>query len=79
MTDTEIRAILIRDLSHIINRLPNGLLHRLLADAQFFEDWNLKKKRARGSARMNQYRSTVNQMEDQYWRKINREGSSHLH
>lgn len=37
-------------------RLPNGLLHRLVLDAEFFHDWNMGKKKARASARLAQYK-----------------------
>jgi hypothetical protein len=76
MTEVEIRKDLIRKITLILYRLPNGLLHRLLADAEFFEAWNLKKKRARGSSRMLQHKAAVARLEERYWSRINREGAS---
>ena len=78
MTDLEVWGDLIRKLKVIIERLPNGLLHRLLNDAEFFEDWNMSKKRARGSSRMAQHKATLAQIEEVYWKKINRPGSSRV-
>lgn len=56
----------------IAERLPNGLLHRLVDDAQFFHDWNMKKRRARASARLAQYRAWEVKAEDRYWKQVNR-------
>lgn len=70
LTPEEVRLDLIRRLTQIIHRLPNGLLLRLLADAQFFEDWNLKKKTARGSSRMAQHRALVQRLEERYWKEV---------
>jgi hypothetical protein len=61
---------LLQRLDRIAGRLPNGLLHRLVDDAQFFHEWNLGKKRARGSARMAQYRARVEKAEERYWRSV---------
>lgn len=52
--DNELRSKLLARLTRIAERLPNGLLHRLVEDAQFFYDWNLKKKKARKSSRLAQ-------------------------
>jgi hypothetical protein len=52
---SELRARLLKQLNQLAERLPNGLLHRLVEDAQFFYDWNLKKKKARSSSRLSRY------------------------
>jgi hypothetical protein len=52
---SELRARLLKRLNLLAERLPNGLLHRLVEDAQFFYDWNLKKKKARSSSRLSRY------------------------
>jgi len=54
----------------IAEKLPNGLLERLIGDAQFFEDWNLSKKRARKSGRFKQFQAWQQKAEDKYWRSI---------
>jgi hypothetical protein len=56
----------------VAERLPNGLLHRLVDDAQFFSDWNLRKKRARASARLAQHRAWEAKAEERYWRGVRR-------
>lgn len=56
----------------IAERLPNGLLQRLVNDAQFFHDWNMKKRRARASARLAQQRAWEVKAEEKYWRGLNR-------
>lgn len=66
----EIRALLLGRLMRIAERLPNGLLTRLVSDAQFFYDWNLKKKSARKSARLTQYKALQNKQEEAYWKEI---------
>jgi hypothetical protein len=48
------------------------LLQRLVDDAQFFEDWNLRKRRARASARLTQYKGWEAKAEERYWREIRR-------
>ena len=53
-SDNELRSKLLARLTRIAERLPNGLLHRLVEDAQFFYDWNLNKKKARKSSRLSQ-------------------------
>lgn len=53
---SELRARLLKRLTHLAERLPNGLLYRLVEDAQFFYDWNLKKKKARSSSRLSRYK-----------------------
>jgi hypothetical protein len=56
----------------IAERLPNGLLHRLVDDAAFFHDWNLRKRRARASARLAQHRAWEGKAEERYWRSVQR-------
>jgi hypothetical protein len=57
-------------LVRIAERLPNGLLQRLVDDAQFFSDWNLRKKRARASARLAQFHSWQDKAEDKRWKSL---------
>lgn len=71
-TPAEIRAQYLRRLAKIAERLPNGLLHRLVEDAEFFHNWNLRKKGARSSARIAQHKAWEQKAEDVYWRKLNR-------
>ncbi|MFO0005064.1 MAG: hypothetical protein ACK559_28445 [bacterium] len=52
--------------------MPNGLLQRLVDDAQFFHDWNLRKHRARASARLAQFQAWKGKAEDRYWKTLNR-------
>jgi len=59
-------------LIRIAERLPNGLLQRLVADAQFFNDWNLRKRRARASARLAQLEAWKGKAEEKYWRSVRR-------
>jgi hypothetical protein len=54
----------------IAERLPNGLLQRLVEDAQFFHDWNLRKKRARASARLSQFKAWEQKADDKYWKQL---------
>jgi hypothetical protein len=70
MTESELRADLLARLARIASRLPNGLLHRLVEDAQFFYDWNLKKKGARRSSRIAQARLNADKAEANYWRSV---------
>lgn len=63
---------MLRRLQHVAERLPNGLLHRLVEDAVFFSDWNLCKKRARASARLSQHRAWEAKAEERYWREVRR-------
>lgn len=71
MTDAELRSRLLDRLSQLASRLPNGLLHRLVEDAQFFYDWNLCKKKARRSARISQHSNWERKADDKYWRAVN--------
>lgn len=72
MTELEARARYLQRLIKIAERLPNGLLHRLVDDAQFFHDWNLRKRRARASARLAQHRAWEGKAEERYWRSVQR-------
>lgn len=66
------RAQLLRRLHGLAELLPLGLLTRLVADAEFFNDWNQGKKKARKSARISQFRAWEKKAEDKYWRSLNR-------
>lgn len=66
------RAKLLHRLTRLAERMPNGLLQRLVDDAQFFHDWNLRKKRARASARLAQQRAWEVKAEERYWRGLRR-------
>lgn len=70
MTDAEVRSRLLTRLTHLAGRLPNGLLHRLVEDAQFFCDWNVGKKKARRSSRVAQQRNWEDKAEDKYWKTV---------
>ena len=71
MTPLEVRIKLLQRLNQIAERLPNGLLQRLVDDAEFFMDWNLKKKTARKSARIQQsVRGKARVRADEEWRKL---------
>jgi hypothetical protein len=72
LSASEARARYLRKLVHIAEKLPNGLLQRLVDDAQFFEDWNLRKRRARASARLAQLEAWKGKAEERYWRKVQR-------
>lgn len=63
---------MLRRLQRVAERLPNGLLHRLVEDAAFFADWNSRKKGARASARLAQARAHEVQMDEKYWREMKR-------
>jgi len=43
-----------RRLHQTAEKLPNGLLQRLVEDAIFFEEWNMGKRSARRSSRIKQ-------------------------
>jgi hypothetical protein len=68
----EVRQDLIRRLTVVLHRLPNGLLHRLLDDALFFEAWNQGKRKARGRSRMAQHKAVVAALEERYWKSVRR-------
>ncbi len=62
------RADLLTTLYAIARKLPNGLLHRLVEDAQFFHDWNLGKKAARRNSRINQHSNWQVKAEEKAWK-----------
>jgi hypothetical protein len=72
LTPSEARARYLQQLIRIAERLPNGLLQRLVDDAQFFNDWNLRKRRARASARLAQLEAWKGKAEEKYWRSVRR-------
>jgi hypothetical protein len=72
LTELEVRTRFLKRLMLIAERLPNGLLQRLVEDAQFFHDWNLKKKRARASARLHQFEAWKSRAENAYFKSLNR-------
>jgi hypothetical protein len=72
VTPSEVRARYLQQLIRIAERLPNGLLQRLVDDAQFFHDWNLRKRRARASARLAQLEAWKGKAEEKYWRSVRR-------
>ena len=53
-SEIKLRARLLARLTWIAERLPNGLLYRLVEDAQFY-DWNSRKK-SRASSRLSRYK-----------------------
>lgn len=63
---SDVRVQLIRRLNGLAERLPNGLLTRLVDDAQFFHDWNIRKKTARASARLRNYKPAVRSKSDDH-------------
>jgi hypothetical protein len=67
----EVRAQLLKQLIRVAERLPNGLLQRLVSDAQFFSDWNMGKKKARASARVSQFHAWQEKAEEKRWKEIN--------
>ena len=72
MTPGEERAALLAQLQRIAERLPNGLLRRLVGDARFFHEWNLRKRRARASGRLAQYKAWEAKPEERYWKSVGR-------
>lgn len=64
MNEAEHRSRLLVRLVRLAERLPNGLLYRLVEDAQFFCDWNLSKKKARKSSRIAQQQAWIKKAED---------------
>ena len=73
MDEADVRSGYLRRLIRIAERLPNGLLHRLVDDAQFFHDWNLKKRSARRSSRIAQNVRHVEALEARQWSKMKKE------
>ena len=72
MNQAEARLHFIRRLNQVAQRLPNGLLQRLVEDAEFFAEWQQSKQRSRGSSRAAQAGRWRDQAEARYWRGINR-------
>ena len=64
------RNQLINRLLVIAGRLPDGLLHRLVLDAQMFEDWHNGKKKARGHGRFQQFERWQDKAEDKRFKDI---------
>lgn len=56
----------------IAKRLPNGLLDRLVLDAEEFEAWHRGKKKARGYGRMLQFERWQEKAEDKRFKEIKR-------
>lgn len=75
-TDPEsVRAKLLRDLNKLAEKLPNGLLTRLVLDAQEFSAINLGKKNARQAGRFaakDSARRTAQQKFEEKWWQENR-------
>lgn len=70
MQEAEQRSRLLARLTSLAAKLPNGLLYRLVEDAQFFYDWNLAKRKARKSSRISQQKAWTDKDEDQRWREF---------
>ena len=70
MTEQEQRQLLLRRLNKLAERLPNGLLHRLVEDADFFIRICLSKRGARKSARVKQHEVRVAKADERYWREL---------
>lgn len=70
MNSLDARNLLLRRLQRTAERLPNGLLQRLVEDAVFFEAWNAKKKGARRSARLKQGDAQMARGDDKYWKEF---------
>lgn len=60
----------LKRLNQIAERLPNGLLQRLVEDAEFFHGWVQSKRRARGYARMAYLERWREKAEDKRWREL---------
>lgn len=72
MNQSEARIHFMRRLVQVAQRLPNGLLQRLVKDAEFFAEWQKSKQRARGASRRAQYARLMERAEERYWKGINR-------
>jgi hypothetical protein len=53
----QVQFEMLRRLDTIAAQLPNGVLQRLLADAEFYRAWSRGKKDARRTARLAQVRA----------------------
>jgi hypothetical protein len=73
LTPVEQRSRYLAQLERIAARLPNGLLHRLVEDAQFFDDWNIGKKTARRNSRLAQTKRHVAALEERQWTRTMKE------
>ena len=75
-TDPEsVRAKLLSDLNKLAKKMPNGLLTRLVLDAQEFSAINMGKKNARQAARFaakDSARRTAQQKFEEKWWEENR-------
>ena len=76
MTPTDpksVRLQLLRDLNKVAEKLPNGLLTRLVLDAREFYNINLGKKGQRGRARFEAQdsarRTAQRKFEEQWWKE----------
>ena len=70
MTPAELRLQYLRRLNQIAQRLPNGLLMRLVEDADFFAAWQRGKRQARGRGRMQQQHAQIRRADDAYWKQL---------
>jgi len=70
--EVQLRQVLLNRVNRLAARLPNGLLQRLVDDAEFFHNWNMKKRKARSSARIAQQNAWMEKAEDKRWKQINR-------
>ena len=67
MSNPDPRARLLKDLERQVRKLPNGLLLRLIKDAEEFNAWNMSKKNARQRGRLTQYQSWKKKAEKAYF------------
>jgi len=72
LNQAEARIHFMRRLIDVAQRLPNGLLQRLVEDAEFFAEWHKDKRRSRGDSRAAQFRRQKERADDAYWKGINR-------
>ena len=79
MTSTDpksVRLQLLRDLNKVAEKLPNGLLTRLVLDAREFYNINLGKRNQRGRARFEAQdsarRTAQRKFEEQWWQENRR-------
>ena len=68
----QVRRQLLADLAKTAEKLPQGLLTRLVADAEFFHSWNMGKKSARKSGRVSQHEAWKKKADDKYWKQHGR-------
>ena len=67
---SDIRTLLLKRLNSVAQKLPNGLLHRLVDDAVFFNEVNMGKARARNSARASQFTNWKQKADDKYFKSL---------